>query len=444
MPAVLLWFRQDLRLSDNPALRAALETGLPVIPIYILEDKAAGSWKMGAASRVWLHHSLESLNLSLNGTLSLFDGAAEKVIVRLAQEHDIRAVFWNRCAEPWRRQQDASIENLLTKSQIEAKTFSAAYLWEPTDVLKADGTPYRVFTPYYRKGCLSRPEPRKPLAPPQNLSRLQKSHLSQTLSLLPDVPRWDLGIVGHWQIGEVGAQATFASFLGKGLKGYSKGRDYPARQNVSRLSPYLHFGEISPHQVWHTAKAHALVDGMETDLDRFWCELAWREFSAYLLHFNPGMPDFPLQKNFERFPWVTPDPDVLRKWQHGETGFPIVDAGMRELWETGYMHNRVRMIAASFLVKDLRYHWKIGEEWFWDTLFDADLANNAASWQWVSGCGADAAPYFRIFNPITQGEKFDPAEEYIRRWAPDSSKILPIVNHAQARIAALEAFKSIK
>jgi deoxyribodipyrimidine photo-lyase len=444
MTSALLWFRSDLRIADNPALLAALKTGLTVIPIYILDDKAAGHWKMGAASRVWLHHSLESLNANLNSTLSLFDGNAEDVISRLIQEHDIRAVFWNRCAEPLRKEQDKALESSLIKSGITVETFSAGYLWEPGDVLKSDGTPYRVFTPYYRKGCLSRSEPREPYAAPKDLSKLRKSPLSEKLSLLPESPRWDLGIVDHWHIGESGARKTLDYFLDSGLKGYAEGRNYPARDNVSRVSPYLHWGEISPHQVWHDAKQKALSEGWEADLDRFLCELGWREFSAYLLNFTPDMPDEPIQKNFSKFPWAKPDPDRLKRWQRGETGFPIVDAGMRELWATGYMHNRVRMIVASFLVKDLRYHWKLGEEWFWDTLVDADLANNAASWQWVAGCGADAAPYFRIFNPVTQGEKFDPDSAYINRWAPDSCKIPPILNHSQARIAALEALKSIK
>lgn len=442
---VIMWFRQDLRLADNPALQAACQTGAPILPIYILDDENAGDFKMGGASRVWLHHSLLSLHKSLNGNLRVYKGKAEDILRHLVQHHPVSKIFWNRCYEPWRIARDKTIKETLS---VPCHSENGSLLWEPWDIKKSDGTPYRVFTPFFRKGCLAAPPPREPLALPTISSFCSPSISSELsiddLGLLPCRPRWDIPMMSHWCPGESGAHHRLDQFLDKGLKGYKEGRNYPAQpHHTSRLSPHLHFGEISPHQVWYAVQHAGLSKRIETDMDCLQSELGWREFSHSLLYFSPSLPEQPLNKKFENFDWDHVDQEKLERWQKGETGYPIVDAGMRELWATGYMHNRVRMITASFLVKDLRYHWRHGEDWFWDTLFDADLANNAASWQWVAGCGADAAPYFRIFNPTTQGEKFDPHGAYRRQWLGDSYSIKPMLDHSRAREAALEAFKGM-
>lgn len=441
---VIMWFRQDLRLADNPALTAAIETGKPIIPVYILDDIHSRSWKLGGASRVWLYHSLNDLNKSLNGHLQVFSGDPEKILPSLAQEASASKIFWNRCYEPWRISRDKKIkENLSIPCQSE----NASLLWEPWTIKKSDGTPYRVFTPYFRKGCLAATPPRVPLAKPGriNFFSLQISFAKKIadLALLPESPKWDQKMMSYWTVGENAAYERLNQFLDTGLKGYKEGRNIPSRQHTSRLSPHLQFGEISPNQIWYAAESAGLYHKAENDMDCFLSELGWREFSHSLLYYHPTLPESPLNRRYNNFGWADVDQTFLDAWQNGKTGYPIVDAGLRELWETGYMHNRVRMIVASFLVKDLRYHWRHGENWFWDTLVDASLANNAASWQWVAGCGADAAPYFRIFNPTTQGEKFDPQGDYIQRWAPDSHKIRPILDHGKARTAALAALKEM-
>lgn len=442
---VIVWFRQDLRLADNPALTAALETGQPVIPIYILDDVNAGPWKLGGASRVWLHHSLLSLRKSLNDRLYVFAGDATKIIPELVKETGASKLFWNRCYEPWRIARDKHIkENLSVPCQSE----NGSLLWEPWAIRKSDGTPYRVFTPYFRKGCLTAPPPRDPLPAPArlNLASLQISSATtiDDLKLLPASPRWDQGMMSHWAVGEDAARQRLDAFFETGLKGYQEGRNIPSRPHTSRLSPHLQFGEISPHSIWAASQYAGPHYQAESDVDIFQSELGWREFSHSLLYYNPTLPEEPLNQRYAHFEWAGVDERLIEKWRTGKTGYPIVDAGMRELWATGYMHNRVRMIVASFLVKDFRYHWRHGEDWFWDTLVDASLANNAASWQWVAGCGADAAPYFRVFNPTTQGEKFDPQGLYIQKWAPDSWNIKPVIDHAEARLAALAAFKDME
>ncbi len=414
----IVWFRQDLRLTDNPALSFAVSEQYDVLPIYILDDENAGPWKQGGASRWWLHESLHSLNKSLGGKLQFYSGDARNVLDKLIGAHDIQAVFWNRCYEPWRSARDALIKDTLKSRGITAKSFNASLLWEPWDVLKADETPYKVFTPFYRKGCLGKPEPAAPLPAPKETQFIKVPETKlDSLRLLPDI-KWYTEMAQIWSPGEDGAKARLHNFLKSGLKGYKEGRNRPDMEKVSRLSPHLHFGEISPRSVWHTARASGVADGLENDLDCFCSELGWREFSHSLLHFNPELPVKPLQQKFAGYPWMKDD-KALSAWQRGRTGVPIVDAGMRQLWRTGWMHNRVRMIVGSFLVKNLRLHWQHGEEWFWDTLVDADLANNASSWQWIAGCGADAAPYFRIFNPVTQGEKFDPDGLYVREYVPE-------------------------
>lgn len=468
----IIWFRQDLRLHDNPALMHAITNGYAIIPVYILDDENAAEWKMGGASRWWLHQSLLCLSESLDGRMLFFKGKAEDILPALIKDSGVEAIFWNRCYEPWRIHRDKNIKSALKENGIEVQTFNASLLWEPWDIKKNDGTPYKVFTPYYRKGCLQGKEPDAPLAKPDTIHFTDYSGENDlsALGLMPDI-HWYESMADFWRPGEAGAQERFATFLEDGIKGYKEGRNFPDQENVSYLSPHLHFGEISPRMIWHEAQARGMQAGLESDMDCFCSELGWREFSHSLLYHNPEMPEKPLQSKFAGFPWDRND-NALKAWQTGQTGIPIIDAGMRQLWQTGWMHNRVRMIVASFLVKNLRIHWREGENWFWDTLVDADLANNAASWQWVAGCGADAAPYFRIFNPVTQGEKFDSAGEYVRRFVPELSEMpdkylhkpweappfilaqagvtlgktypFPITDLKQSREEALEAFKTLR
>ena len=422
---IILWFRQDLRLSDNPALQAAAACHAPVLPVYILDEANAGEWAPGAASKWWLQQSLEVLNKRLGHALRFFRGDAGTIIPRLAGEISAQAVFWNRCYEPWRRARDEAIRSELVAQSCTVRSFNGSLLFEPMNIAKADRTPYKVFTPFYEKGCLENgPAPRDPVAAPTGVSYLEypaKTALGD-LGLLPEVP-WYEEIQRNWTPGEQGARQRLQEFLVVGLRNYKEGRNFPAKPNVSRLSPHLHFGEISPHQVWHAINALPSGAVPAEDVEHFRKELGWREFSYNLLYHFPDLPRENLQRKFNRFPWRD-DPASLRCWQRGETGYPIVDAGMRELWRTGYMHNRLRMIAGSFLVKNLLLHWHHGERWFRDTLVDADLANNSASWQWIAGCGADAAPYFRIFNPVTQGRKFDPDGAYVRQYVPELA-VLP-------------------
>ncbi len=403
------WFRQDLRLADNPALSAAVKFG-KVLPIYILDDENAGEYKMGAASRVWLHHSLESLNNSLDGKLSFYKGNPEEILPEIMKAHGATKVFWNRQYEPWAIARDKKI-----KESLEVESFNGSLLWEPMQNLKADGTPYRVFTPFYKRGCLNAAPPREPLSVPQNLNdNLTAGEGALAgLSLLPKI-RWDKGLIANWKVGEEAAKERMYEFVDGGLSSYKEGRNFPAQKSVSKLSQSFHFGELSPNQAWYAAD----TKGDDTNIAHFKSELGWREFSYSLLYHFPDLPKNNLQKKFDAFPWQE-DVELLAAWQKGETGYPIVDAGMRELYATGLMHNRVRMIVGSFLVKNLLLHWHHGEEWFWDCLVDADLAANSASWQWIAGSGADAAPYFRIFNPITQGTRFDVDGEYTRKYIPE-------------------------
>jgi len=468
----IVWFRQDLRLADNPALSEAVKEKSAIIPLYILDDENAGDYAMGGASRVWLHHSLLDLNAQLQSKMVVRKGKAQDVLKTLIKETGANAVYWNRCYEPWRVERDKEIKRTLLDDNIDAQSFNASLLFEPWTVLKSDGTPYKVFTPYFRKGCLARPDPALPLPAPQsiNYAAVKSPGIVDDLKLLPRI-NWDRQMIKHWDISEAGAQKRLADFLQNGLKNYKEDRNRPDRPvHVSRLSPYLHFGNISPRTVWHATREYLGKAGFEKDADNYMSELGWREFSYSLLYYNPDLPTKPLIQKFENFPWEK-NSTALRRWQKGQTGYPIVDAGMRELWATGYMHNRVRMIVASFLIKHLLLPWQEGERWFWDTLFDADLASNSASWQWVAGSGADAAPYFRIFNPITQGQKFDPDAHYVRQWVPElaaldskyihapweaSPEILkkagitlgkdypePIVDHKFARERALNAFKEL-
>ena len=408
-PPVIHWFRQDLRITDNPSLFEAARIG-EVLPIYILDDVHSEHHAIGGASRWWLHHSLQSLNSELSGKLRVFSGDPLQLIPRLIEQFSAQRIHWNRCYEPWQIKRDAALKNQLHKSRVEARSFNGSLLWEPGEILKKDGTPYRVFTPYYQRGCQKGSPPRPPLPKPENLRLFESDGACaiEELRLLPEI-RWDKMLEPYWAIGETGAHATLQHFLEQGLDGYTKKRDFPACKNVSRLSPYLHWGEISPHQVWHSAH------GAREDAAAFRRQMAWREFSNYLLYHFPEITDDPFNQRFNRFQWIS-DNEKLSAWQKGQTGIPIIDAGMRELWQTGTMHNRIRMIVASFLTKNLLLHWHHGRDWFNDCLVDADLANNCGGWQWIAGCGADAAPYFRIFNPVTQGKKFDPDGEYTRRY----------------------------
>lgn len=415
----IFWFRQDLRLSDNPGLVEAVKSG-KVLAIYILEDEDAGEFKMGGASRWWLHHSLGRLNESLGGKLNVYEGKAKDVILRVVEEHGIKSVYWNRCYEDWRIKRDKDIKEALRKKGVEAESFNGSLLWEPWEVLKSDKTFYKVFTPFYRNGCLKAKKPREVIVKPKKMELVidKKSLKIEQLGLLPKI-HWYEGMEEIWEVGEEGAKKRLKRFLKEGLEGYKEGRNYPNNEHVSRLSAHLHFGEISINEVWHRAKE---IEGLASDVDCFLSELAWREFSYYLLYHFPELPKKNFQKKFDNFSWEY-DEEFLKAWKTGKTGYPIVDAGMRELWETGYMHNRVRMIVGSFLVKNLLLDWREGARWFLDCLVDADLASNSFGWQWVAGSGADAAPYFRIFNPVLQGEKFDSEGEYTRRFVPELSKL---------------------
>ena len=416
----IVWFRQDLRLADNPALDAAATSGARVLPLFIHDDETAGDWAPGQASRAWLKRSLAKLDESLDGNLLELQGDPLDIVPNLVRDFGIKGVYWNRCIEPWRRRVDRDIKEQLLAMAVPVRTFNGSLLWDPSTIKKPDGTPYRVFTPFYRKGCLKLGNPpRLPVPAPDGLEfmPLTESRTSRWQGAATGIPAAEIDAT-LWQPGEAGAATALSRFLDAAINAYDEQRDLPAVAGVSRLSPHLHFGEISPNQVWHAVHQRSTGGVLSKDADRFLSEIGWREFSNYLLFHNPELPDVNLQPRFDRFPWGDNDA-LLDAWQRGVTGFPIVDAGMRELATTGYMHNRVRMVTASFLVKNLLIDWRHGARWFWDKLVDADLANNSASWQWVAGCGADAAPYFRIFNPVTQGKKFDPDGTYVRRYVPE-------------------------
>jgi len=473
---VLVWFRQDLRIADNPALAAAVDSERPILAVYILDEVSDGIRPHGGASRWWLHHSLESLASDLRGrgvSLILRRGAAAGVLSDLIEESDAGAVYWNRCYEPWAVARDTVIKEQLKSADVAAESFNGSLLLEPWQIETQQGDPYKVFTPFWKQ---LREVYRLPDAVevPDELPRAADvaSDDLTDWDLLHTAPDWAGGIRETWTVGEDAARDLLAAFLDGPVADYPDDRNRPDRPGTSRLSPYLHWGEIGPDQVWRAAaplldKGGATAKGAESLLR----ELAWRDFNYHLMFHFPEIATENWKSNFDDFPWKD-DPGGLAVWQKGQTGYPFVDAGMRELWHTGWMHNRVRMVVASFLIKDLLVHWRDGEAWFWDTLVDADLANNAGGWQWVAGSGADAAPFFRIFNPITQGEKFDPDGEYVRRWVPELAKLPskwihkpwdapgevlaeadvrlgenypePMVDHKGARARALEAYKAIK
>lgn len=411
----IYWIRRDFRINDNPALNEAVISG-QVLPIYILDNTNSKDLALGSASKYWLYHSINSIKNSLGGNLSLYVGNPKEIMSQLIQKHQIDLVLWNRCYEPWQISRDKELKSYLQNNDVEVKTYSASLLWEPWEILKKDGGYYKVFSHYFYKGCLKTKEPRKLVPLTHGFeNRLFKDELSislEQLGLLSNI-NWHQKLDKYWQISEVGANDLLSQFLGRKISSYKEDRNYPAKDYTSKLSPYLHFGQISPHQIWQRS-----FDLDDVDKMHFCSELGWREFAYYLLYHFPTLPSHNFQNKFDKFVWQD-DATLLESWKRGKTGIPIIDAGMRELWETGYMHNRVRMIVASFLVKNLLIDWRHGAKHFFDCLVDADLANNSAAWQWVAGSGADAAPYFRIFNPALQADKFDIDKHYIKKFVPE-------------------------
>lgn len=471
---VIHWFRDDLRLADNPALAAAHATGRPLVLAYILDEESRESRSLGGASRWWLDKSLRALGERIGakgGALVLRSGPAETAIAKLVAETGAHAVYWTRRYGPARRI-DERIKAALKKDGVEAHSFNGALLAEPFALKTGSGGAFKVFTPFWKALQASieipppSPEPRAFPAAPQIVSDALDSW-----NLHPSMPDWSGGLAQMWTPGELGARKRMRDFMAGPIAGYADGRNIPSQASTSRLSPHLRFGEISPHQVWRAAQHAAEAGQAPVDqVQKFLSEIAWRDFSYHLLYHDPDMGRLSWRRQFEQVDWRMGSKAELEAWRRGRTGYPIIDAGMRELWATGWMHNRVRMIVASFFAKDLLVHWRKGEEWFWDTLVDADEANNANGWQWTAGTGADAAPYFRVFNPVLQGEKFDPAGDYVRSWVPELAKLapkwihrpweapvealgsagvtlgktypLPIIDHDFARKRALETYKT--
>jgi deoxyribodipyrimidine photo-lyase len=439
----IVWFRDDLRLADHPALHAALERGGPVVLLYLLDEQSPGIRPLGGATRWWLHHSLAVHAAEIErrgGRLVLRRGAAERVVPRLVAEIGAEAVFWNRRYGA-SREVDARLAAGLCAAGVDVESFAANLLVEPGEVTTDAGTPYRVFTPFWRAARdrpmrVPLPSPRElPAAPPAASDELD------AWRLLPTRPDWAAGLRATWKPGEPAAVRRLERFAAEGLAEYHR-RDEPAI-GTSGLSPHLRFGEISPAQVWHRMHGD-LSPAARRNAAKFLSELGWREFNWHILAGHPDLATRNYRAAYDEFPWSWDRGAELDAWQQGRTGIPLVDAGMRELMSTGTMHNRVRMVVASFLVKNLLRHWRLGEEWFWDTLVDADEASNPGNWQWVAGSGADAAPYFRVFNPELQAKKFDPDGEYVRRWVGDDELSAPIVDLAQSRREALEAYSTLR
>ncbi len=468
----LIWFRQDLRISDNPALDHAIKNSDEVAAIYILDEKSKNVRAMGSASKWWLHHALTDLQKNLKEKyeidLIIAEGKSDEVLDDLNKKYNFDLIVWNRLYEPFHTARDKKIKEFLSKT-TEVKSFNGSVLVEPWDIKNSSGSYFKVFTAFYRN-AIAKHKPRDVLKAPEkqnkNFGIKTKSLKISDLNLLPTKPNWAKNF--KWDISEKGAHDALYEFLDV-IKDYSDNRNIPGVQGTSKLSPYLHFGQISPHQILNVCHFHENTKS-KLGIDKFITELYWRDFNYHLLY------HFPIDKEnfnnaFDNFKWSY-NKNHLEKWQKGKTGYPLVDAGMRELWATGWMHNRVRMVVASFLCKHLLIDWKKGEEWFWDTLLDADLANNCGNWQWVAGSGADAAPYFRIFNPVTQSERFDAKGEYIKKWCPElkdlpekyihvpweapeeileKAKIKigkdypePMVDHKQARDKALAAYKQAR
>lgn len=468
-PTAILWFRNDLRLNDNPALAAAVASGKRIVALYILDDDAPGPWRRGAASRWYLHHSLAALATALEkrgASLLLRRGHSDLVLPGVVAESGADAIYCNRSFEPWAIRLEQHLETHFGAS-VALHRFNGSLLFEPSEIRTGAGKPFQVFSPFWR-ACLAAPEPEAPrpfkgrlaAAPPLKGDSLADWRLT------PRKPDWAAGLRESWDCGEDAARRRLKIFAERHAADYGSARNFLAAEGVSRLSPALHFGEVSPREIWRAVRDHAAEAALP-----YLRELGWREFCHHLLLEHPTLPEEPLDSRFKAFPWRNEAAD-LEAWRKGRTGYPVVDAAMRQLWSTGWMHNRARLITASFLIKDLLAPWQDGERWFWDTLVDADLADNSANWQWVAGCGADAAPYFRVFNPVLQGEKFDPDGDYVRRYVPELEGLPArwihrpwdapeeelgkagvrlgetyphrIVDHFPARDRALAAFESIK
>ena len=477
MKCTLLWFRQDLRLADNAALAAAIERGAPIVPVFIWAPQEAGAWQPGGATRWWLHHGLADLESQLADRglkLIICDARSRStsdVLRGLAKETNADAVFWNRGVEPEVVVRDTEVRHELEANGVASELHESSALFTPGMILNKSGKPFQVFTPMWKRiQTLEIPDPvRVKMAAARTPGTWPASDRLESLELLPRVG-WDTGFGDFWGVPtRKRALARLRKFIRSGAESYPGLRDSPSDDGTTRLSPYLHCGQIGARETWWMfAEASNRTSAFDTGIMR---QIVWREFAHHLLHHFPHTPQQPLRPEFALFPWED-DPAILRRWQLGETGYPIVDAGMRQLWQTGWMHNRVRMIVGSLLVKHLLQHWVEGARWFWDTLVDADLANNTLGWQWIGGCGADAAPYFRIFNPITQGEKFDPDGKFVARYVPELKAVpanyihrpwelgpldlggmgvelgksypFPIVGHADGRARALAAFEELK
>lgn len=460
MAVTLVWFRDDLRISDNPALAAAAESGDDVVACYVLDEETEGIRPLGGASLWWLHHSLAALAQSLTELgipLVLRRGAAGEVLPQLVDESSARAVAWNRRYGLAERTTDAALKASFGEKDIEATSYQANLLYEPWEVTAGSGGAYKVFTAFWR-ACLAYRTPRKPLPAPLSLHGPEiPSDELDAWGLLPMKPDWAQGLRDTWTPGEAGANTRLDDFLDGAAQGYKDKRDLPAVHGTSMLSPHLRFGEISPFEVWHATQDHRDSSTAE-GIRAFGSELGWREFSWQLLFFNPELATVNYRPEFDAFAWESATRSKLKAWQRGRTGYPLIDAGMRQLWEIGWMHNRVRMATASFLIKNLMIDWRVGEKWFWDCLVDADAASNAASWQWVAGSGADASPYFRIFNPVLQSKKFDPDGTYLVRFVPELADAVnvhepwkgaapgypePVVDLKESRARALSAYKAL-
>jgi deoxyribodipyrimidine photo-lyase len=446
-PPCIVWFRDDLRISDHPALHAASETGRPVICLYVFDEdseaqRTRGPRPLGRAARWWLAQSLRALQgrlAALGAPLVLRKGPAARVIAELARETGAGSVFWNEIAQASGRAMADEVAAALDATDIAAQRFPGDLLAAPASIRSRDGRGLRVFTPFWRR-VLSLGDPPEPLPAPTALRPVPglAGDSLESWGLEPTHPDWAGGLRDSWTPGEISAQHRLREFLAEDVAGYASARDRLDREGTSRLSPHLRFGEVSLRQVWHAARfAAAERPALSADVEKLLSELGWREFCRHLLFDVPDLAQRNLQPAFDAFPWRH-DAEALRAWQRGRTGYPVVDAGMRELWRTGVMHNRVRMVVASFLVKHLLIDWREGERWFWDTLVDADAGSNPANWQWVAGSGADAAPYFRVFNPILQGEKFDPDGAYVRRWVPELARLPASLIHQPWRATPLE------
>ncbi len=466
----IVWFRQDLRLEDNSALASAIRSGRKIVPVYIWCPEEEGEWAPGGASRWWLHHALGDLDQQLRkygGQLILRNEKAEEALFSLIRETGARAVYWNRRYEPDSIKRDTLLKSKLQDYGVEAVSENSSLLHEPHTIENKQGEPYKVFTRYYKQ-CLTLETP--------DIAHVDFTEFKvhdddvsslplESLKLLPEIS-WDGGLKSVWDPTRAGAVAKLDVFEKVVLSNYGKLRNRPDIEGTSRLSPFLHHGQVGPREL-----LRRFGERKDSGTQKFIAEIYWREFGYHILYHFPDTTSEPLRPEFNEFPWQDND-KLLKRWQNGETGFPIVDAGMRQLWDTGWMHNRLRMNVASLLVKHMLIPWRRGAEWFWDTLVDADLASNTLGWQWAGGCGADAAPYFRIFNPILQGKKFDPEGDFVRRYIPELKKLpdeyihapweasstqlkdagiemgkdypYPVIKHEEGRARALKAFEKLQ